>query len=159
MTLPTDFTITRVPVSGTHYQMLLRGCSYDPNKTQIVNQLPFIGLSDTQNLLFRFTGQQKQIQINFTLVNDGVDVSNGTSSSVLTPQAQAKYFMDTVFSAEFDTYWTIQDSVYFTAATSCVITEIRAPEDKGNPSTINGTLTLVIGTLPTLPSWATAILT
>ena len=77
-------------------------------KSQPAIALPIVNATSANNVLFRFTGQIEEYLILFTLVDDGVDASNGNSK--ISVKDQTDYLMDEIFTEDFDVDWTLAPS-------------------------------------------------
>jgi len=70
--------------------------------------VPFIGASAANRLIFKFTGQSQDINFPFVLFNDGSDVSAGShTSTVITVAQQITYLMDTFYVSDYDAGFTL----------------------------------------------------
>ena len=118
----------------------------DNDKSQEAIAAPIVNTSSGNNILFRFQGQQEVVIFAFGLFDDGTDVSDGTNATeVKTIKEQVEYLRDTIFSAEFDTVWTLTQSRYYSSGVTGVITKIRFNNKPGASSVVTGELTFKRG--------------
>jgi len=148
MAATTDVVIQN---SSNNKQFLFRAVSaFVPRKGQGVISIPLINTSSKDNILFRFMGQEEEVSIEFAIFDDDTDVSNGThESTVKTVAQQIQYLKDVIFSAEYDTYWTLWDThdlVYpSSSSVTCVITNLETPLKQGSNTVVVGRLTVKRG--------------
>ena len=78
------------------------------SKKQPSIDVPFIGGSAANRLIFKFTGQAQDLSYNFVLYTGTTDVASGTHTSAVTTIAdQVSYLMDTFWVSDFDAEFTI----------------------------------------------------
>jgi hypothetical protein len=145
-------TITRIAASGgTNKSFLFKTFSMAScKKFQPVTQLPIVGQAPENNILFRFFGQQEEITFNFAIYNDGSDASGLGSAGIITVDQQIRYLRDEIYTAEFDTIWTIVQPRYYPSAVQCVITNLDFDNPAGGVDIVTGTITLVRGVVARL---------
>ncbi len=115
-------------------------------KKQPVSGIPLIEASSANNVLFRFVGQTEQTTFTFAIFDDNTDVSGGThTSTVITVAEQIQYLRDVVFSAEFDTLWTLTQSRYYPSGVNGVITNLKYDNVAGSGTVVTGTFTFMRG--------------
>jgi hypothetical protein len=97
----TDVTIINDKTSDI---FLFKTVSNIKNKlSQPSIDVPFIGATPANRLIFKYTGQSQDITFNFVLYDDGTDVSNGThTSAVITLTQQITYLLETFYSSQYD---------------------------------------------------------
>jgi hypothetical protein len=79
-------------------------------KEQPAINVALMNTGSSDAFLFRFSGQQRDLTWTFAIFDDNVDVSNATNSpAIKTVAAQIQYLMDTIFSKNWNTYWTLTD--------------------------------------------------
>ena len=116
---------------------------FRPKKSQGVISIPLINTTATNNVLFRFMGQEEEVTITFGIFDDDTDVSNGThGSTVKTVAEQIQYLKDTIFSEEYDTSWTLWDTHDLVYPSSSAITVVLTDLDF---EIVGGAATFVIG--------------
>lgn len=152
MTAVTDIVIINIANSRN---ILLRAVKpFKDKKSQPSIDVPLVNTSAASRIIFRFTGQAQDISFSFALFDDGVDVSGGTNpSAIITPSEQEQYLMDTIFTEEFDTTWTLvfdpgSPVQPFDGSITGTIEDIDI--DHSNPSVFTGTLFFKRGILGTL---------
>jgi len=120
--------------------------SFKNKKYQPSIDVPFIGASAANRLIFKFTGQAQDYSFPFVLYDDGVAVDNSTHTSpVITLSDQITYLMETFFVSDFDAEYTITVSSEGISATGTIESiELDTPTG-GNIRT--GTLTFKRGSL------------
>lgn len=107
--------------------------------------VPFIGNTPANRLIFKFTGQANDIVFDFTLFEDGTDFSNGTHTSTIeTVPEQVQYLKEEIYDPAFDTDFTMsaQDGIVI----SGVIENLEFSTPIGGVIR-NGTLTFKQGSL------------
>ena len=87
-------------------------------------------------MLFRFTGQTDEISFQAVLINDGVDVSNGTSgTAVKTLAEQIEWIQDDIYTEDFDVDWTLIQTVFLPSpGVDGVLTKLDINQDAGSPN-------------------------
>lgn len=102
----------RIVSSGTDYEFdFVVVAPVSNSKIQPSLAIPLPNTESKNQLLFRFAGQQEEVQFDFVLINTGDDLSNGTApaarfpSGVVTVRDQHIYVRDYVFAAGFNVGW------------------------------------------------------
>lgn len=141
----TDVTITN---SSNSKSFLFRGCSnWETNKSQPAQSVPFVNQTPENNILFRFFGQSEAFTWTFSLFDDGTDVSNGTHGTpVITIDQQIEYLRNTIYSAEFDTSFTLTQTRHAGTVVG-VIENLRISDPGGSYTILSGTLAFKRGTV------------
>ena len=144
MTLETDVTITN-NTSGKKF--LFRGVSFKPKKSQPVLPFPLINQTPNNTFLFRFFGQSETASFSFAIVNDSVDVSDGTETGGVTTIAeQIQYLRDDIYTSSYNDSWLLEfTEVYGASGITCVITDLDFDIPKGSPAIRTGTMTVQRG--------------
>jgi hypothetical protein len=144
-------TLSRVPASGSSKIFEFKTFSMAScKKFQPVTQLPIVGQAPENNILFRFFGQQEEITFNFAIYNDGTDASGLTGAGIITVDQQIRYLRDEIYTAEFDTIWTLFQPRYYPIAVQCAITNLDFDNPAGGVDIVTGTITLVRGVVARL---------
>ena len=150
MALTTDLVIIVNGGTNDAKEFLFRGVNARPSKSMPTVSVSPPTATSANTLHFPFVGQQEQIDFDFVLVNDGVDVSNGTAaSSITTVDAQIQYLNETIFgdsfsSSEFVTWYLVQSNLY-SGTIEGVITDLRFDAPAGRPSIRHGSITFKRG--------------
>ena len=146
MTVDIDFIITN---SANGNQYLFRGVNGLRNPMgQVPLSIPLIQGRAADNIIFRFTGQIEELSFNFYIFDDGVDVSNGTGSSINSIKEQVSWLKNNVFTHEFDTSWILSDTNAISTPSggiTCVIVNIETPRESGVPGFLISTITVLRG--------------
>ena len=151
MAATVDFKIKRN--ANPQFEVLLRGVHNVRNKqSQPVLAIPLVNTAPTNTFIFRFFGQSEEITFDFSLFDDGTNVTGGTTSiaSKTTVSEQIDYIKRIIFTHEFDTDWTFTDVVgllFFPANStiSCAITNLEIPLNQGSNAVVIGTMTIQRG--------------
>jgi len=140
-----EVTITN---NSNSKQFLFRATAPMRNrKEQPVIAIPLIGTDPSNTIFFRFFGATEEITFTFAIFDDGVDVSNGTDTSINTVNEQIIYLRDTVYGSDYDVSWTVsQDRYYPGGSFSGVITNLSLDNSEGGVSIVSGSITLKRGT-------------
>ena len=121
------------------------------SKSQPSVDVPIVNSAPADRIIFRFTGQQQDADFTFALFDDGTDVSGGTgSSSIETVAQQIQFLMDEIFTSEFDTTWTLEQTEMFTSAIVGTIEDINIEASMGADTIRTGTLVFKRGKLGAL---------
>lgn len=143
-----SFTLTNNK-SGKSFE--LRGVAPVGNtKSQPVVDIPIINSSPDDVLLFRLTGQSEELTLEFAIFDDGVDVSNG--DSVVSVNDQILYLRDTIYTADFDTSWNIQNDRFYPDGVTVTITNLSFDNQAGGVNIVTGSLSLRRGKVGTFKS-------
>ena len=149
MAVDIDFTITNSSNGKTYF---FRGVhNVRSRRKQNPIQIPLISTPAATNVLFRFTGQQDELSLNFYIFNDGVDVGNG--ENIKTIDQQIAYLRDEIFTHEFDTSWKLVDAnARFTPSGGFdgVLTTLDTPGEMGVPTFVIGSISFVRGLIVNL---------
>lgn len=119
-------------------------------KSQPAIAIPLINRSGTANILFRFIGQSEEVSFTFAVFDDGVDVSDGTHTSVTTVAAQIEYLRDLIYTKDYDDTWTLTQSRYYPNGVTGVITDITFDNPAGAGTVVTGSLSFKPGRIAEL---------
>jgi hypothetical protein len=150
MALMTDVTIDNIQNSK---RFIFRGTGqWSFKKSQPAISIPIADAQPQNNVLFRFTGQTEEITFSFVLVDDGSDCAAAThTSTVVTIDEQIAYLRATIYTEEFDTYWTLYQTQFFPGSgVNGVITDLTIEAEGGNPNMRRGSLTFMRGRVGSL---------
>lgn len=113
-----------------------------PKKTQIPVTTPLVNTTPDATIIFRFTGQAKDLLISFALFDDGVDVSGLSALSKVTVAQQRAYLEDDIFTHEFGTSWTLTDNtgIFLTTQITGVISSLEFDGKQGAQTVLTGTI-------------------
>lgn len=130
-------------------KFLFRGISnWNDKKTQDVDDWDLPEESEENTILLRLSGAKREITFTFQIFDSDVDIAMGTySEEIKTVAKQINYLMSVIFSQESDMYWTLYQERYFPNGIQVVIEEINLTEAGGEPSRVEGTITLKVGTV------------
>lgn len=107
--------------------------------------IPLANTSAANRIIFRLSGQQQDVNFQFTLFDDGDDVSDG--DSIVTVAQQIDYLMNTIFSEEFDDTWTLSQGKHFATPISGAIDTIDLDQQVGAGTVLTGTFIFKRGRL------------
>lgn len=146
----TDVTLLN---NDNSYQFLFRCVApFRVKKSQPVISLPIVNTTPANTFLFRLSGQTEEVTFDFALVNDGVDVSNGTNGGtpVTTVDDQITYLRDSIYTDNFDVSWTLTQSRHYSAGVTCVITNLDINQKAGGVDIVIGTISFMRGNIGAL---------
>jgi len=135
--------------NGTQYEFRAVSTMRD-STTQPPIPIPITNTPPAATFLFRFVGQSQVMQFTFGYFNDGTDASNGNPGGVITLKAQELHLRNSIFTAEFDTDWTLEvfpdsaDQESFTG----VLTNLEFDLEAGKaPQVRTGNVSFQVGSL------------
>lgn len=115
---------------------------------QQVMAIPIINTTPGNTVLFRFSGQQEDIDITFAIYDSGDDMSNGThTSTVVTIQEQIDYLKNEIFQEDYDINWSLHVDRVQTSGLNVVITDLQIPSGPGSSSVIIAKMSLKVGNI------------
>lgn len=153
MALATDVTIEVVnSYSNDGYRYIFRGVGqWAFKKSQPAMSIPIVDATPQNNVLFRFSGQVEEVSFQFVIIDDGTDTAAGTSGGTkVTVDQQIAYLKDSIYSEEFDTYWTLTQTSFFPSGINGVITDISIDAEGGNPTMRKASITFMRGRVGSL---------
>lgn len=130
--------------------------SYEPSKNQPAIAIPLINTGASNAVLFRFSGQVEEVNLSFAIFDDDTDISGGThSSTVKTVAEQIQYLKDDIFTEEYDTDWSLWDTIDLVYAggnnaIKGVIENIRFNIKQGANTVVTASLTFKRGNIGNL---------
>lgn len=147
MVANTDVTLVNRSNSRT---FLFRGVSFKHRKTQPSIDIPLINTASINRILFKFTGQKRDIQFTFALFDDDTDVSSGTGlayfpSGVKTVTQQIQWLMDYVLGAGYNVDYYISQARHFTTPPIGLVEDVDIDDKAGSGQVVQGTLTFKEG--------------
>jgi len=116
---------------------------FSSNQNQPAIAIPIINNGPGSTLFFRFSGQQEFITFSFVLYDDGSDVSDG--DSIVTAIQQHNYLRENIFTAEFNTSWTLKQANHYTSSEGVVISDLTINREYNSGGYMTGSITLQRG--------------
>ena len=117
--------------------------------SQPVNTVSLINSNWSNALHFKMFGQTRTIQLRFALVDDTVDVADGTHShTVTTLDQQVEYLQEDVYQAQFDgeyELYAVNGSLLRYFPSDGVVVELEVEETKGLMKIATGSITFTFG--------------
>lgn len=135
--------------NGTQYEFRAVSTLRDAT-TQPPIPIPITNTAPQDTFLFRFVGQSQTFQFSFGYFDDGADTSNGNPGGVITLFDQELQLRNNIFTAEFDTDWTLEmfpgtaQQESFTG----VLTNLEFDKEAGKaPQIRTGSISFQVGSL------------
>lgn len=112
--------------------------------------VPFVSSKPENRVLFRFTGQARDISFNFALYDSTDDLSEGTHSSVVkTVKEQIQYLQNEIYTKGFDVEWQLYSAnssmIHVETAVVGNIENISVDQKSGPNTVMVGNLTFKVG--------------
>jgi len=130
-------------------KFIFRGIgNWNDRKSQDVDDFDLPEESEENRILMRLSGAKREITFTFQIYDSDTDLADGTyTSQVKTIGEQIHYLMEVMFSPESDTYWTLYQDRYYPSGVQVAIESINLTEVGGEPNRVEGTITLIVGTV------------
>lgn len=122
---------------------MLNGVDISSNKDALSISPP--GLAASENILLGISGMEADINVSWSIHDDGTDKANGThSSTVVTLAEQVNYLLDVMHAPDFDAKWHLDHTTGAAFNNDDVFVEaIDIPLlQQGSPKWYNSTLRL-----------------
>lgn len=112
-------------------------------KSQGITKLGFPNQEPEEGQVLRFAPASREIRFDFKMRSEDSDVSNG--DNIKTPIEQKNYLLDTIFIADIDASWTLNDSTHYPSGKPVLIKEIGTNVESEDPLRYSGNITMIVG--------------
>ena len=121
---------------------------WSDRKSQSVEDFDMPEATESERLLFRFSGARREIRFSFKITDSATDVADGTyTSTVKTISEQIDYLMNVFYSSGASDYWTVYQDRYYPSGEKVAVEDITLSEESGDPSVVTGMISLVVGSV------------
>lgn len=112
--------------------------------------IPFVASKAENRVLFRFTGQARDISFNFALYDSSDDLAEGTHSTVVkTVKEQIQYLQNEIYTKGFDVQWELYSAnsnmIHVETPVKGNIENLNVDQKSGPNTVMVGSVTFKVG--------------
>ena len=116
------------------------------NMSQGVSNMTFPNQEAEEGSFMRFSGQERDINFQFFMRDDGEDRSNGThADEVITPQEQKEYLFNEIFLADSGASWELNDELFFNNGVEVALSDLDITIESTSPLEFIASIEFLVG--------------